>query len=540
MNNFKGTIMTEKKYNIYWGDTHHNTYTFVEAPSFDYIVNFASKHLDFYTAAYYTPTHDWAQSIDPISGNKHPHEKHSLALEIEKTPEKIVEEWKEVEEVTAKYNKDGKFVVFPGYEWQGTGHWGDLNVVFKNEGEKAYVPETVEELYEILKNLKTDAIAIPHHTGYYPGIRAPFWDLCNENISPFSEIFSVHGSSETDEEQPGLRINSHMGPGTGGGTYQNALNKGLHLGAICSTDNWTNMPGRWNHGVMACLAEDLTRESIWEAFKTRRVYGVTGDRIKLNFTVNNEEMGTIIENTSDREIKVGVECSDALDRIEVLKGDKVLNTYCHQGTWDKPEKGELSKFKVRLEMGWGPRTTDMPEAIHEWNGKVKLSEGKILNWEPSWINNRQEVPIIVGNKAEFKMVSEQIYTMEHYQGGVLFEFESVPEATVEIEVNGEKLLKTVEELMESSNIIWYKDEVLKMIEKHTGIKPDELPREDPLTYHYTYKVKVHKVIPEAGYTANIILADNSEINEEIHYRVRVEQRNGQNAWSSPIWIEKQY
>ena len=23
---------------------------------------------------------------------------------------------------------------------------------------------------------------------------------------------------------------------------------------------------------------------------------------------------------------------------------------------------------------------------------------------------------------------------------------------------------------------------------------------------------------------------------EVHYRVRVEQRNGQRAWSSPIWV----
>ncbi|HJO92439.1 MAG TPA: DUF3604 domain-containing protein, partial [Victivallales bacterium] len=524
--------MTEKKYNIYWGDTHHNTYTFVEAPSFDYIVNFASGYLDFYTGAYYTPTHDWAQSINPFTKEKYPHVKYSLALEIEKTQEQIETEWKEVEEVTSKYNKAGEFVVFPGYEWQGSGSWGDLNVVYKSEGEKVYVPGTVKELYDKLKELKTDAIAIPHHTGYYPGIRAPYWKLCDENVSPFSEIFSVHGCSETDEEHPGLRMNSHMGPGTGGGTYQSALNEGLRLGAICSTDNWTNMPGRWGHGLMACLSETLTRESVWDAFKARRVYGVTGDRIKLDFRCNGEIMGSILEYASDRELKIDVSGCDALDRIEILKNDKVFRTYSHQGTWLKPEKGELSKFKIRLEMGWGPKSTDMPEPIHEWNGSVKLSEGEILKWEPSWINNRQSIPHIGKNKAEFNMASEQRYTAEHYQGGILFEFESVPEAVVEIEVNGEKLVKTVKELMDSSNILWYKEEVLNIIKKHTGIKPEELPREDPLIYHYSYKVKVHKVIPEAGYSAIIALSDISDLEKETYYRVRVEQRNGQKAWSS--------
>ena len=529
--------MTDKKYNIYWGDTHHNTYTFVEAPSFDHIVGFASTLLDFYTAAYYTPAHDWAQSFDPETGKKRPHKMHSLALEIKKTPEQLIEEWKEVEEVVSKYNKDDEFVVFPGYEWQGDGSWGDLNVVYKSEGEKVHVPRTVKELYDILRNLKTEAIAIPHHTGYYPGIRAPFWDLCDEKISPFSELYSVHGCSETDEEHIGLRKNSHMGPGTGGGTYQDALNKGLHLGAICSTDNWTNMPGRWNHGIMACLAKDLTRESIWEAFKARRVYGVTGDRIKLDFTCNDKDMGSINKFTPERKMKINIECSDALDRIEILKNERVINTYCHQGTWDKPKVGVISKFKIRLEMGWGPRITDMPEPEHKWHGTVKLSKGKILNWEPSWINNQQEIPLIEGSRAEFKMTSEQRYTMEHYQGGVLFEFESTPESTVEIEVNGEKLVKTVSELMDSSNIIWYKKEVLDIIQKNTGINPEELPREDPLIFHYTYKVKIHKVIPESGYKTSITSTDNGELEKETHYRVRIEQRNGQKAWSSPIWFK---
>ena len=87
--------------------------------------------------------------------------------------------------------------------------------------------------------------------------------------------------------------NPHMGPGAGGSTYQSALDAGLHLGAVCSTDNWTNMPGHWGQGLMACLAEELTRDSLWEAFRRRRVYGVTGDRIELDFTCNGAPMGSI-------------------------------------------------------------------------------------------------------------------------------------------------------------------------------------------------------------------------------------------------------
>lgn len=529
--------MPKKKYSIYWGDTHHNTYTFVQDQGFDFIVNFASKILDFYTAAYYTPAHEWVQSRNPENGELYPHSKYSLALEVEKPAKQIKTEWNEVESVTSKYNKDGQFTVFPGYEWQGSGSWGDLNVVFRNEGALPHVPKTIEELYEILKHSNIDAIAIPHHTAYHTGIRAPYWDLCNEEISPFAEIYSVHGSSELDEEHPGMRVNSHMGPGTGGSTYSDALKRGLHLGAICSTDNWTNMPGRWNHGLMGVLSKELTRESIWQAFKARRVYGVTGDRIKLSFEVNGHDMGSINKFEEKRKIEIGLECSDSIDRVEILKNEKVLHTYCHQGQWNMPQTGQLFRFKLRLEMGWGPRVTDMPEPKHSWHGTLRLSRGKILNWEPSWIHNEQEVPLINNGEASFVMTSKQEYTTETYQGGLLFEFETYPEASLELDINNQKVKYTVEGLLQQSHILWYKQETLDMIKKHTGLSAHELPREDPLIYHYSYKVKIHKAIPQAGYQTSVVFHDSEKPGEDTWYRIRVEQRNGQKAWSSPIWFK---
>lgn len=50
------------------------------------------------------------------------------------------------------------------------------------------------------------------------------------------------------------------------------------------------------------------------------------------------------------------------------------------------------------------------------------------------------------------------------------------------------------------------------------------------------KAKVHRAIPEAGYVAGMEWEDDEPLEGETHYRVRVEQRNGQRAWSSPIWV----
>jgi hypothetical protein len=53
-----------------------------------------------------------------------------------------------------------------------------------------------------------------------------------------------------------------------------------------------------------------------------------------------------------------------------------------------------------------------------------------------------------------------------------------------------------------------------------------------------YKAKLHRAVPEAGFTAEYGLEDDEPFDGEIHYRVRVEQRNGQRAWSSPIWVRR--
>ena len=47
--------------------------------------------------------------------------------------------WDELNRLTAEYNKDGSFIIFPGYEWSGnTGLGGDRNVMFMHEGRQIH------------------------------------------------------------------------------------------------------------------------------------------------------------------------------------------------------------------------------------------------------------------------------------------------------------------------------------------------------------------------------------------------------------------
>jgi len=517
--------------NVYWGDTHHNTYQFgPQDPPLDRICEDASKYLDFYAAAYYTGEASAFKQGGHVTDTT---ERRQVVVENCKSREKLDKEWQEVQALMKAANRPGRFVTFPGYEWQGDGTCGDHNVFYRSEGPPVFRVCAVPDLYEKLRGL--DAIAIPHHTGYRPGRRAPDWSRCDERISPFTETFSKHGCSETDEEYIGLRNNSHMGPGAGGTTYADALARGLHLGVICSTDNWNNVPGQYGEGLMACLASDLTRDSLWAAFLARRVYGVSGDRIRLDFSVNDAPMGAIIGPAAKRRIRVAVRGSDALDRVEILRNNRVLATHCHQGTWTFPAPGQRAKFKFRAELGWGPRPNELSLPDRDWTAELRLDRGRWLDWEPCWISRAHSVPKLDGGSATFRMRTSLAEVLKPHQSANVFEFEASAETPLAVRVNGLEDRGTVGSFAESSRVMWFKDECAAMLKEKCGIDLAGELRQDPL-YHMAYKAKLHRVIPERGYTALCEIEDDEPLDGETHYRVRVEQRNGQRAWSSPVWI----
>jgi hypothetical protein len=542
------------EYHIFWGDTHHNTYQhYVQDPPMSEILAFASTHLDFYTGAYYTPAYKTAPVVEGLAGQVtgppggHLSEALPAAmqewagvhLEGLKDLEAMTREWAEFQEATAAANRPGTFVALPGYEWQGNGRWGDHNVVYRNEGPPICTEDTLPGLYQFLRALNASglgAIAIPHHTGYYVGQRAPDWSACDDRLSPFAEVFSIHGCSETDEEWIGLRHNSHMGPGVGGGTYQEALDNGLRVGAICSTDNWTNMPGHWGQGLMACLARELTRDSLWEAFLARRVYGVTGDRIGLDFRCNGAGMGSAIDHSPRREIHVTVRGCDEIDRIELLRNGRAIATHCHQGTWKRPQAGTHTRYKMRIEAGWGPRLGEVPLAERRWEGKIQVDGGRFVGWEPCWIARGQSVPELSGDRARFTLLSHQENVTRPFQGGTLFEFEADPDARLHLWLNGLEAQDTVRAFAERSRLLWYRDDCIRLVRDTTGIEPEQARRGD-VYYQLANKAKLHRAIPEAAYAASLEWVDEGPLDGCTHYRVRVEQRNGQRAWSSPIWVK---
>jgi len=510
-------------YNLYWGDSHTNLHP-RHLDGIDRSVESAKEMLDFWPIAYYPQETEEAPN--------------GLAVEDWLPQDQLDREWALICDTAAANNAPGEFVAFAGYEWQGNATSGDHNVFYLHDHQPLLKSDTLAELYQEIRSRGIQAIAIPHHTAYMVGVRAKDWSVHDGELSPFAEIFSCHGCSESDEEWLGLRRNRHMGPGVSGGTIEDGLAAGNRFGIICSGDSHAGFAGVYGHGLMACYAEALTRESLWEAFSARRVYGVTADRIALTFMVNDAWMGEAIEARGPVQCAATVRGGDAVDRIELIRNNRVIATHCHNGAWDVPTGPERIRCKLRIEAGWGGDRKIKPDAKpRQWEGRLEVPEGAIVSVEKCWRNAGQRVEEPGRSSCAFAFTTGVPGVGTHGTQSNVFEIEARPSDRVILTIEGKRADMTLHEAMSRSRIIHYMDEAEAYIQQRFGVDPKALPRPDRI-YYTGHKVKVHRAIPEDGLTASLVHEDPDPPDGESHYRVRVSQRNGNMAWSSPVWVTR--
>ncbi len=529
-------------YKLFWGDSHtnlhlgrsgwsqaravkdaHTNLPTEHAADLGVALRHARQVLDFWPIAYYPYTY---------------REMNGFTVETWLAEPQLQAGWQAVCDLAARYNEPGRLVIFPGYEWQGDGRHGDHNVFFLRDHPPLLRCDRLDELYAEICRRELAAYAIPHHTAYLPGVRSKDWSVHDEAISPFAEVFSNHGSSESDEEAVGLRRNWHMGPGVSGSTIEEALGRGIKTGIIASNDSHYGVPGVHGMGLMACYARQLTRESLWEAFAARRVYGVTGDRIELDFTVEDAVMGQAVRKAGPVRARVRVCGGDAIDRIELLRNNRVIATHCHSGAWAPPTGQEPVRCKLRVEVGWGPKTSDVPGLPpRDWQCSIEIADGAVLSAEPCWRTAGQSIGQTGGRRCEYGFRTLQ--DPPHGQvptEATIFELGGRPADVVTLRLEGQSVRMTLAEAMAGSRIVHFIGEAADFVRKTYGIDPARLKRKDRI-YFLSHKAKVHRAIPESGFSAELDHLDAHPPGGENFYRVRVLQRNGQAAWSSPIWVD---
>ena len=444
-------------------------------------------------------------------------------------------DWELVRELTRKANETG-FPMFMGYEWQGSGKDGDHNVFFLDNEQMMHHPMRYQELRDQYKDV--DALGVPHHPAYQPGSRGKNWETHDQDFSPIAEIYSSHGSSENDKGPFPMARHIHMGPRTGITCYEAGLDKGFLCGMIASGDNHS-VPGVYEHGSMCVLARDHTKEAIWEALKARRTYGVSCSRIAVDFTVNGRAMGSVT-GSGPALLEVDITGTDAIDRVEILKDNVLEEMVVHSGTWEREPFGERIKMKFPVEFGWGPDPKEFPDITsRSWHGSLHV-DGKICSIEKCWNSFGQKLSSVKSNSCEFDLTTYKSTTSGKWMGpsnvvteGFIFEVETTVDGAIVLTVDGNEYRFTARQLLENSGVIPLYQESEALINSRWH---DAHHYRDDLIWHNAYKIKIGQAVPVGAYQMKF--SRNWNLPEGSNYRLRIWQRNGHVAWTSPVFIQE--
>lgn len=497
---------------LYWGDIHNHCGISYGYGSLENALRAAQEQLDFCSVTGHAMWPDMPERTKELEFLVDFHRRGFQSLR---------EGWDHVRQTVKAANDDGPLVTFQGYEMHSS-RYGDHHIVSPDDELPIVDAKSPAELMEKLAPLR--AMAIKHHPGYTPGYRGANWDHFSAGDTPVVEVFSKHGCAMSDH---GPYPYYHtMGPRDSRGTVHAALARGLRFGFAASSDHHAGYPGSYGDGRMAVLASDKTREAIWDAIRERRTYAVTGDKIGCRFSINGYDMGSAAEYAPAREIRLDIRACDMLDKIVIFKNLKPWAVVNGETLETPPSRREI--YKVRAEMGWGKS-----EQGFEWNGHIRIEDGELLSVEPCFRGRSVLVPIqgLADNPhmngmdnrvlersdrhAAWRCVTfKNPSTLQPQTNAVIFEVQGDGGTRLHVDMNGVKISKRLSELADGS------------FSAH-------------LWPYNSEAMLIHRAVPETQFCFSGHWRDRGDVNGGDMYHAEVRQSNGQYAWISPIWFNKQ-
>lgn len=341
----------------------------------------------------------------------------------------------------------------------------------------------------------------------------------------------MHGAAETTEGP--IPFLHSMGPADSGSTVQEGLAQGHIFGFVADTDHHSAHPGSYGHGMHGVWATELSRRAVWQAIFERRTYALTGDRIRLDYSIGEAPMGAIRphtgrRDTGRRELLVELEGGAPIDYVDLIHNNRLVRRItpvemAGAGTKRQTRAGWI-RSKIYLEVGWGPRGKAVP-----WSVDFGIEEGRIIDVEP-----RFRGPDVLSPEQEADAEGGAFYSWCHRTGersvhfetrtygnpttstpgtqGVCLEVEMPRNGKVYGTLNGSRVETTVERLItggksghlrhEIDSPAWLLHRVPEEWELYWTIREDAVPELAPGDFLYT----------------------------------RVRQQNNQWAWGSPVFV----
>ena len=296
--------------------------------------------------------------------------------------------WQELNRLSAEFNEDGRFIMFPGYEWSGnTGLGGDRNVLFRDEGRQIH--RSHHALVDDLSDVDTDANSAADL----------FTALADENCVVFAHIGGRYADiSIAHDGRIERAIEIHSDWGTFEWLLEDAFEQGYRVGIVANSDGHKGRHGASHpgaslfgaYGGLTCLlAPELSRDGLFEALRKRHHYASTGCRAFLDTEVVFDRPATLysddpqmggtvvgpvgaarmgdILRTGDDSVTFNIDVSAAvpIERIEIRNRMLVLETW-------RPYTAEQLGRRIRIIWEGSEYRGRGRQSV--WDGSATLSD----------------------------------------------------------------------------------------------------------------------------------------------------------------------
>lgn len=305
--------------------------------------------------------------------------------DMTKATEDSQQTWKSYKDAVAAFNADnaGKMVAIAGFEMTWSGGPGHINT-FNTPGIVSRNNTTLnnktkdaglQAYYKLLSQTEgVDSISQFNHPGTTFGnfIDFGYWDAVVDTRMYMVEVGNGEGQIGAGGYYPSYE------------QYIMALDKGWH---VAPTNNQDNHKGRWGNANDArdvILTDDFSESGIYAALRARRMYATEDKNLELDYTVNGNMMGSIIDVPEKLNFEISFNDPDRTDSI--AKVELVVNSGKVAYTWDSA--ADLAKGSVSVELA--------PEYTYYFV-RVTEGDGDLAVTAPVWVGESLKLGI---SKAE--------------------------------------------------------------------------------------------------------------------------------------------
>ena len=293
--------------------------------------------------------------------------------------------WATYKNTVAAFNaaNAGKMVAIAGFEMTWSGGPGHINT-FNTPGIVSRNNTTLnnktkdaglQAYYKLLSQTEgVNSISQFNHPGTTFGnfIDFGYWDAVVDTRMYMVEVGNGEGQIGAGGYYPSYE------------QYIMALDKGWH---VAPTNNQDNHKGKWGNANDArdvILTDDFSESGIYEALRARRMYATEDKNLELDYTVNGNMMGSIIDVPEKLNFEISFNDPDRTDSI--AKVELVVNSGKVAYTWDSA--ADLAKGSVSVELA--------PEYTYYFV-RVTEGDGDLAVTAPVWVGESLKLGI---SKAE--------------------------------------------------------------------------------------------------------------------------------------------